>query len=182
LLGSVSQHCLHHASVPTVVVHVLHREPADRIVVGVDGSPGSDAALRWAVAEARLRDAALVVVHAYPSLGPGGPFSAARIDPLALDRAARRVVDASVSGIDTSGVDVKPMTVCGNAAGAIVDAGEGADLVVVGSRGLGAWRRLLLGSVAAQVAHHARVPVAVVPAARAHDAGAPNTSRERRSS
>lgn len=182
LLGSVSQHCLHHATVPTVVVRALHREPVGRIVVGVDGSPASAAALRWAVAEARLRDAALVAVHAYPSLGPGGPFSAARMDPLALHRAARRAVEASISGVDTAGVALVPTVVGGSAAGAIVDAGDDADLVVVGSRGLGTWDRLLLGSVASQVALHARVAVVVVPAACANGTGLPDTPSARSSS
>jgi nucleotide-binding universal stress UspA family protein len=163
LLGSVSQHCLHHATVPTVIVRDLRPGVIGRVVVGIDGSKQADAALEWAVEEARRRQATLTVVHAYPPPVAGGPFSALRIDQSMLADAAGRVLNASISGIDTTAVDVAPLVVCGSAAGAVVDAGDDADLVVVGSRGRGPVKRLLLGSVATQVVHHARVPVAVVP-------------------
>lgn len=163
LLGSVSQQCVHHATAPTVVVRDVPPQVTGKVVVGIDGSPQAEAALLWALAEARLRHASLTVVHAYPPVVPGGPFSAARIDRPRLEAAAKRAVDAAVSGIDRTAVDVTPLAVCGSAAGAVIQAGEHADLVVVGSRGLGASKRLLLGSVATQVMHHARFPVAIVP-------------------
>ena len=164
LLGSVSRQCLHHAAVPTVIVREVRPAVASSVVVGVDGSPQAEAALGWAVSEARLRHASLSVVHAYPLAVPGGPFSAISIDQPLLAEAAARVVDAAISGIDTSDVDITPLVPCGSAAGVLIEAGDDADLIVVGSRGLGAARRLLLGSVTSQVVHHAGAPVVVVPA------------------
>lgn len=167
LLGSVSLHCVHHAAVPTAVVRDVPARASGRIVVGMSASPAAaEVVLRWAVDEARRRRASLSVVHAYPPLGPGGPFSAQSIDPSIVARAAERAVRAAVSEIDTEGVEVTPMIVCNSAAGAVIEASAGADLVIVGSRGLGATRRLLLGSVATQVVHHAPVPVVVVPTSK----------------
>lgn len=164
LLGSVSLHCVHHATVPTAVVRDVPARANGRIVVGMSASPAAaEVVLRWAVDEARRRRASLTVVHAYPPLGPGGPFSAQSIDPSIVEDAAERAVLAALSEIDTAGVEVTPMIVCASAAGAVVDASPGADLVVVGSRGLGATRRLLLGSVATQVVHHAHAPLVIVP-------------------
>ena len=163
LLGSVSQHCLHHAKVPTVVVRGGRPEAVGKVVVGIDGSPQAEAALLWAVDEARHRRASLTVVHAYPPVVSVGPFSAMTIDQSLLEEAAERVVDAAISSIDKATVDITRRVVCASAASALVDAGDDADLVVVGSRGLSATRRLLLGSVATQVVHHASVSVAVVP-------------------
>ena len=163
LLGSVSQRCVHHATVPTVVVRDMAPQATGRIVVGIDGSSEADAALLWALDEARLRHASLTVVHAYPPVVPGGPFSATHLEPSRLDEAATRAVHAAVARTETTAVDVTPVAVCGSAAGAVIDAGADADLIVVGSSGLRATQRLLLGSVASQVVHHARVPVAVVP-------------------
>jgi nucleotide-binding universal stress UspA family protein len=134
-------------------------------VVGVDGSPQGAAALRWAVDEARLRQATLEVVHAwlFPVVGdvPG-----AAMDTLArdLERAAGELLDHvvdEVAGTDP-GDKLDRRVVEGGAAAVLVDAAAGADLLVVGSRGRGGFAGLLLGSVAQQCLHRAPCPVGVV--------------------
>jgi nucleotide-binding universal stress UspA family protein len=169
LVGSVSQHCLHHATVPVAVVRgavVVEPTGRERIVVGVDGSPAAQHALAWALDEARARRAALEVVHAWsvpPIVSPYAPSGG--IGPI-LEEAAQRIVDDAVSRANVDGLPV-PVTCtvrCGGAAGVLLDAGRGADLIVVGSRGRGGFEGLLLGSVTHQVTHHAACPVVVLPA------------------
>ena len=170
LLGSVSQHCLQHTTCPIAVVR--HNDaPAEgatmeRIVVGIDGSDTARHALRWAVEEARLRAASLEVIHAWhiPYVG-GYPYSAAAFDPTTFEDAARATLDAAFDGIDTAGLaqPVDRILTSGGAASAILEAAKGADLVVLGSRGLGGFSGLLLGSVSHQVAHHATCPLVIVP-------------------
>jgi nucleotide-binding universal stress UspA family protein len=171
LLGSVSQHCLHHATCPVAVIRGTHTAQADdgtpRLVVGIDGSAGARNALRWAIAEARVRGAILDVVHAWhpPYLG-GHPYAVPAPDPDLYEGAARQVLHEAVAGEDTSGLSQpveEVLTLAGSAASALLEASKGADLVVVGSRGLGGFGELLLGSVSHQVAHHAPCPVVVVP-------------------
>lgn len=134
-----------------------------RIVVGVDGSPGSQAALRWAVDEARLRGAALEVVRVWswpvPYVGPG----MAGLDPALLAEGEEALLEEALSQVDTSGLDVDRVLVEGPAAHRLIEQAKGADLLVVGSRGRGGFRGLLLGSVSQQVVQHAPAPVVVVP-------------------
>jgi len=170
LLGSVSQHCLHHAGVPVAVVHgEVPEEPADPegIVVGIDGSATAQHALAWALDEARLRGAAVHVVHAWNVAPVYSPYVAYGEATGVLEDAAHVVISDPLADADVSGL---PSTVvrtvrCGSAAGAILDAAADADLVVLGSRGRGGFTGLLLGSVTHQVTHHARCPVVVLPSA-----------------
>lgn len=143
-----------------------------RIVVGIDGSEESKQALRWAVAEAKLRGAPLRVVHTwtfpYIAAGPG-------LDPV-LDtdviedvrRAAEKLVESELAelGSALAGVDVERAIVEGATAPALIEAAEGADLLVLGSRGRGGFAGLLLGSVSQQCAHHAPCPLVIVPPAK----------------
>ncbi len=137
----------------------------DRIVVGIDGSENSKRALRWALDEARLRGAAIAVVNAWhvPYLGyaPYVPV----IDPNILESAAHAVLDATIAEVDTSGLSqpIEKVTAAGSAVGVLFDAAKGADLLVVGARGLGGFTGLLLGSVSHQVAQHHGCPVVIVP-------------------
>jgi nucleotide-binding universal stress UspA family protein len=143
-----------------------------RIVVGVDGSEAAHAALRWAVEEARIHAAALDVVHAWLPHPSGDPYGLALIDPAPFEAAARVLLDAAVDDVDPSEL-AQPVTRtlrCGGASSVILDAADGADLIVVGSRGLGGFRGLLLGSVGQQVVPHAPCPVVVVPAEADQDA------------
>jgi nucleotide-binding universal stress UspA family protein len=137
-----------------------------RIVVGVDGSAGSQRALRWALEEARLRNASVHVVHAwhapYVMPSPMAPVVTYEYDP--IQRTAEDVLAGAVRAEDTRGLDVHEVLVCDSAAPALLDAAKGADLLVVGSRGRGGFAGLLLGSVSQSVAQHAPCPVVVVPA------------------
>jgi nucleotide-binding universal stress UspA family protein len=166
LLGSVSDHCLHHATGP---IAIIRGQPApslggpSRVVVGVDGSQASDRALAWAVGEARARQAALVAVHAgqVPAAGELVVF-----DLGGLEDGARATLDQALARVDTSGLDrpVERRLCCAHPSKALLEEGDGADLVVVGHRGRGGFTGLLLGSVSQQVAHHATGPVVVVRA------------------
>ena len=165
LLGSVSQHCLHHATVPTVIVRNPSNGPATNgVVVGIDGSDAAQRALAWAADEARLRGTRLTVVHGYqvPPVG-AYPYMTASTDPTLMPKAARHLLHTALEQGNTAGLDVTPVASPGSAAHAILERAAEADLVVVGSRGRGTVERLVLGSVATQVVHHAPRPVAVIP-------------------
>lgn len=172
LLGSVGQHCRHHSTTPIAVVRGAPApagQQPERIVVGIDGSDTAQRALRWALEEARSRNAALEVVHAWQVPHAGYlPHTAGVFDPEIYEHAARQLIEAALAAEDTSGlqVPVGRAWVRGGASAAILDATGDADLLVLGSRGRGGWKSVLLGSVALQVAHHAPCPVVVVPPAR----------------
>ena len=137
-----------------------------KVVVGVDGSPASDAALTWAADEALVRHAALEIVHAwtYPHVGDVAGMAASFPDQDDFAATARFVLDAAVkTATRAHGPCVTAKLVHGAPAKALVDAAAGADLLVVGSRGRGGFAGLLLGSVSQQCAHHAPCPVVVVP-------------------
>jgi nucleotide-binding universal stress UspA family protein len=137
-------------------------EPRGPVVVGVDGSDGSSRALHFAADEARLRDCSLRVVRAWhmPPLA-----YQAYIPPNAYDgdMEAAAAIDEQVEAVLGSCELPTEKVVCeGPAAGVLLDAAKGAELLVVGSRGHGGFAGLLLGSVSNQVVHHAHCPVVVV--------------------
>ena len=134
------------------------------IVVGVDGSDASMDALRFAAAEARLRAASLRVVCGWTlPVAQGGP-GAAWPDPTIFEEAAQRTVDSALTAIasELEGIAVESRTPVGGGASALLESCSDADLVVVGSRGRGGFKGLLLGSVSQQVVLHAPCPVVVV--------------------
>jgi nucleotide-binding universal stress UspA family protein len=138
-----------------------------RIVVGVDGSPSSQEALRWAVRQAGLTGGTVDAVMAweYPSaIGGYGWAPAAMIEEWDFaEIAAKTLADEIGSVVDAnSGVSVRPLVVQGNPAQALLDAAVGADLLVVGSRGHGGFAGALLGSVSQHCVHYAPGPVAVI--------------------
>ena len=139
-----------------------------RIVVGIDGSDTAGSALEWALEEGRLHHATVDVVHAWEvPYGAGQRFVAVAFDSAPLEDAARRTLDAAVESADTSGLPA-PVTrtlAVGSAAASILQAAENADLVVIGSRGLGGFKGLVLGSVSYHVVHQATCPVVVLPSA-----------------
>jgi nucleotide-binding universal stress UspA family protein len=165
LLGSVSQHVLHHAEVPVAVVRGELRTPggpSGRIVVGVDGSATARRALAWALDEARLRTAPIEVVHAWQMPPTATPYA---VSGTLLEEAAHDVLAACLADADQRDL-VEPVVATvrgGGAAWAILDAAADADLVVIGSRGRGGFVGRLLGSVSNQVTHHAPCPVVVIP-------------------
>jgi nucleotide-binding universal stress UspA family protein len=171
-LGSVSQQVLHHAPCPVAVVRNAvgpeDRPEGGRVLVGVDGSPSSRAALRWALAEGGRRGANVAVLHSWevPAIA-GYPY-----DTEALDRAAHALVDSMVdeATAEAPGVAVERRVVGGGAAAGLLDAAQDATLIVVGRRGMGGFRRLLLGSVSDHVARHAPCPVVVMPPEEEDDA------------
>ena len=135
------------------------------IVVGVDGSEPSKAALRWALDEARLRGCAIRVVYAWlahPALVPGAPMTSS--DWEALRRSADDFLREFVAGEigEHEGVEVDGVAAHSSAADALVKHARGAQLLVVGSRGHGGFAGLLLGSVGQQCVHHAPCPVVIV--------------------
>lgn len=148
VLGSVSQHVTRHAPGPVVVVRESQDPTATRIVVGVDGSSGSQSALEFAFSHADETGAPLAVLHAAHREG-GTPDSmvADQIAPLAEKYPA---------------VVVETQTSKASPDQALVDASQGAAMVVVGSRGRGALAALLKGSITQSVLQHAQCPVAVV--------------------
>ena len=132
-----------------------------RIVVGVDGSEGSNLALDWAAIEASRTGALLEVLGSWVFPGTSGYVFAAVVG---VPEAARQVVDDALAHV----AQVAPHVVTQGKtsevppAVALVDASRHADLLVVGSRGLGAFRGLLLGSVSHHLATHAHSSVVVV--------------------
>jgi nucleotide-binding universal stress UspA family protein len=166
LLGSVSTQCLHHARCPVTVVRPGTdpvRHVTERIVVGIDGSPTAQRALRWALDLARQDHAEVEVVHAWQPAVIGGPLTPVLVDAKVWNDAAERTLDQTIAAEDTTGVHLARTLSCGSAAAALIDAAHDADLVVVGSRGRGGFTGMLLGSVSHQVAHHAPCPLVVVP-------------------
>jgi nucleotide-binding universal stress UspA family protein len=141
------------------------------IVVGIDGSDTSRDALAWAIREAKVRGAELVALHAwsFPAVS-GGPFGMA-VPPLDIDfeKEARAALDKVITETgSTEGLTIRREIVRSPAAQALIEASKTADLVVVGSRGLGGFAELLLGSVGHQCVQHSACPVVIVPhAARA---------------
>ncbi|TDU87856.1 nucleotide-binding universal stress UspA family protein [Kribbella voronezhensis] len=138
----------------------------EKIVVGVDGSQPAQRGLEWAVAQASVRGARLVVVHAWqPSAAVMSPYGATLADPVSLADTARAILADSVASVDTTSLAIVPelRLVQGPAAPALIDAARGGALLVVGSRGRGGFAGLLLGSVSQQIAQHATVPVVIVP-------------------
>jgi nucleotide-binding universal stress UspA family protein len=152
---------------------------AHLIVVGVDGSDEAKAAFRWAVEEARLRDARVRVVHAwwvYPVIVPGTPLTA---DAWArLEESAKELVESFVAETvgEDSDVEIEAVAVHGTAAEVLVEEAARADLLVVGSRGHGGFAGLLLGSVSQQCAHHARCPLVIVRGVRTEPQAAATVS------
>lgn len=138
-----------------------------RIVVGVDGSEGADRALRYAVDEAERRGGTVDAVLVWALLDQPGVPEERPFDPAFGEAKARAYLDEAVARVvgDHPGVTVNPVVVCDLPARGLLEAAAGADLLVVGARGLGGFAGLLLGSVSQQVVNHAPCPVVVIPAA-----------------
>ena len=137
------------------------------IVVGVDQSEGAKAALRFALEEARLRQAKLRVVHAWQfgyigAPGFEGSLPAVGGDLAEFHEAAEAALDETLRGVVADGVAIERRVDQGAAAPVLIEESRDADLLVVGSRGHGGFAQLLLGSVSQQCAQHAFCPVVIV--------------------
>jgi nucleotide-binding universal stress UspA family protein len=165
LLGSVATAVLHKAKAPYVAVPATYdaqAAPKGRVVVGIDGSATSDAALEWAHDAAQRAGATLRIVHSWTY-----PYDVVQLggdDPrVALRESAQRELDDAVQrALALGGVEVEAVLVEDGAAHALLGAADEADLLVLGSHGRGGLRSLLLGSVSQTVVQHTPCPVAVI--------------------
>ncbi len=172
LLGSVAFSVTAQARCPVVVVRGdAERRPGPDhpVVVGVDGSDGSRAAVSYAAAAAARSGALLLVVAAWrtPDLAAAGSaYDATYAATLTLQAqdTAQRSADAGTAQVraEHPGVEAEARTVGDRPARALVAAAVDAGLIVVGARGHGSVRGLFLGSVSHATVHAARCPVAVV--------------------
>lgn len=144
------------------------------VVVGVDGSTASRQALLFAAGEARLRHAGLRVVAAYDVSRAGYGYAAGLsagwdLGPMedrlreAAEALVKDAADTVATHVPGPALHVTTMVVQGRPSQVLLQAAEGAALLVVGARGAGALTRLMLGSTSTEVVHGAPVPVTVVP-------------------
>ena len=139
------------------------------IIVGIDGSVHSRRALEWAISEAALRRSPLTVLTVQQAIaGYWGPVIYPQ-DPDFAEQAAKVAQEETDDILETLGAGSRPPSVSvravvGLPADEILIAAQDADMIVVGSRGAGGFKKLLLGSVSSQVTHHAHCPVVVIPA------------------
>ena len=143
------------------------------IIVGVDGSDHSRRALAWAMREAVKHHLPLTAVSIHPP--PARPATSIywgvhsypenSFDPEIARGAVQQFVD-KVAGEIGEAPEITVSVGTGDVAEELVKASQGADMLVVGSRGEGGFARLLMGSVSSQVTHHAACPVVVIPGPR----------------
>ncbi|MBD5786614.1 universal stress protein [Cellulosimicrobium terreum] len=175
LLGTVSSALPAHARCPTVVVPLRADgtgeelppvTPLRRVVVGVDGSPTAEIALRHAIRQAQAWGAELVAVAGVP-VGAGAGLLAWL--PASIDH--EQVLADVTEGLnviidrheaENPGVTIKRIVLDGTGAELLTEFSTATDLIVVGSRGRGGFRGLLLGSTSQAVLHHSACPVMVV--------------------
>jgi nucleotide-binding universal stress UspA family protein len=140
----------------------MNAQHEHRIVVGVDGSPSSQAALAWAIGQAKLTGAVVEAVTAWDYPATYG-YAAPVIDFDWEGQAAQVLTDAVTEVAPAAApTAIRQRVSEGNAAQVLLDASAGADLLVVGSRGHGGFVEALLGSVSQHMVHHATCPVVVV--------------------
>lgn len=171
LAGSVSTQVAAHGHGPVLVVRDADPPvvpgPGAPVVVGLDGSPESALALRFALDAADAADAPLTAIYAWQALPSGnlGPVAPWHYDPDEAEEEARRLLAEQLAGCADRypRVAIERRTVLSfNPAGALVDASRDAGLVVVGSRGRGGFAGLLLGSTSRTLVHHAVCSVAIL--------------------
>lgn len=140
-----------------------------RIVVGVDSSPGSKAALRWALSQAALSGARVEAVAAWqdPAMYTYAyGWSPTEFDSTSIRTIAEETLEATVAEVvnpEDQPVDISTGVIEGPAAQVLPAVAKGAQLLVVGNRGHGAFAGMLIGSVSQHCVHHAPCPVVVVP-------------------
>ncbi|MEU3252919.1 universal stress protein [Streptomyces sp. NPDC006997] len=175
LVGSTGMHLAAHGRCPVLVVRE-QPTPDGPVVLGVDGSRAGERAVDFAFAEAELRKAPLLALHAWttwnaPLPAPQDPATPYANPPGALAAEEERLLYEAVAGRKERypGVVVEHRIVHGGTRESLIEVSRSAQLLVVGSRGRGGFTGLLLGSVSQAVLHHAHCPVAVVRGVEAHD-------------
>jgi nucleotide-binding universal stress UspA family protein len=166
VLGSVSDQCIQYAHCPVAVVHAGADDPVERsgpprIVVGIDGSLGSTRALRWALDEAQILSASVEAVFVWQL----PPIHAVATRPQSgFDVVAKEIAEAASDHAEQLAPSVPfAVTTCSGATvPALLDAGRGAEMLVVGEDGHGGFEGAILGSIAHQCARHATGTVVVV--------------------
>jgi nucleotide-binding universal stress UspA family protein len=140
------------------------------ILVGVDGSENSQRALEWAAKEAAFRNTSLTVLAVHQAVhGWTGTLrfgdDEAQVQKIA--EAAKAETDKVLAGLgDSRPESTTVRAVHGYPAEELLNAGADADMIVLGTSGVGGWSAQLIGSVATKVVHHATAPVLIVPAGR----------------
>ena len=138
------------------------------ILVGMDGSENSQRALEWAAKEAAFRKTSLTVLAVHQAVhGWTGTLrfgdDEAQVQKIA--EAAKAETDKVLAGLgDSRPESVTVRAVHGYPAEELINAGADADMIVLGTSGVGGWSAQLIGSVATKVVHHATSPVLIVPA------------------
>lgn len=165
LLGSTSSQCVSHAECPTVVVRGPAPTATERIVVGVDGSPNSLAALEWTLAFAPPGGSILIgtVWDDTPFVLGADEYYFPDASELADERIGAMVDEVVTRSSRASSVSVERALGHGRPRDVVAEWGADADLVVVGARGAGGLGGALLGSVTTSLVHHLERPVAVIP-------------------
>lgn len=172
MLGSVSARTSSHAPCPVVVVPEEYgaQRHWGRVVVGVDGSDSSRRALRFGLHEALVSGSSVVVVNSWEVPLPVGAPALDDDERIFQEEKFDRQSEEIVAGVlaeviddRTQHLDISAVRVQSEPVQALRTASGDADLVVVGSRGRGGVRGLVMGSVSQGVVHHSRAPVAVLP-------------------
>jgi nucleotide-binding universal stress UspA family protein len=163
LLGSVSRGLLHYARCPVAVVRAAEDSVNSTrpVLLGIDGSPASEAATALAFDEASRREVDLVALHAWSNVSPVGTVGPEWSE---FEREGGEVLAERLAGWHEKYPDVKVQRriVCDRAAQWLIEESARAQLVVLGSHGRGGITRMLLGSVSTTVAESSKTPVIVV--------------------
>ena len=167
LLGSVTTGLVHYAHCPVAVIHARETETKTAldtnapVLVGIDGSPASEAAIALAFDEASRRGVELRALHVWSDVGV---FPVLGMDWHDRERGGQEILAERLAGWQEKYPDVRVerLLFCDKPSQWLLKESERAQLVVVGSRGRGGFPGMLLGSVSSAVAQSARVPVIVV--------------------
>lgn len=163
LLGSVSSAVAGHAHCPVAVIHETTTEATESgpVVVGVDGSRCSEAAVEFAFEEAACRGAVLVAVHAWADTSE---YVAPGVDWPAMAPAERAVLAESLAGFQERypDVDVERILVRDRPTWNLFEQSKNAQLLVVGSHGRGGFAGMLLGSTSQALLHSVQCPIVIV--------------------
>jgi nucleotide-binding universal stress UspA family protein len=171
--GSVAAHIAATNPVPVAVIRRGDQHSAGPVVIGIDGSPASEAAIAFAFDAAALRGAPLIAVHCWTDPALDGPIparSAGIVDPPPIANAERILLAERLAGWAEKypDVPVQQVLIHDRPAPALVNYARKAQLIVVGTRGHGMLANMLLGSTSSALINHADCPVVI---ARPHPAG-----------